>query len=111
MAAKTLPTLLKQLSGRSHAHGCSECNNRYTDACTIPDIDARCQVCRGTSHGRPMWDESADPASCCYQHCKEATMQIRGVYGLAGTRTWYRCSVCSRTHPFKPELEAVGGPL
>ena len=104
-SGRTLPTLLAQLSGKHHAHGCSECSARYTDACLAPSVDARCQECRGSTHGRPMWDVSGDPASCCYEYSKEATIEVRGAYQLAGERTWYRCSVCSRTHPRKP----VGG--
>lgn len=110
MAAKTLPTLLNQLTGKHHAHGCYDCGCRYTDACQKPGEDGRCISCR-SGHERAMWDVSSDPASCCYEYSKKATIEIRGAYALAGECQWYRCSVCSRTHPFKPELEAVGGPL
>jgi hypothetical protein len=108
--AKTLPTLLRNLEGKHHAHGCRSCGQRYTDACRTTDVDGPCQDCRGGKHGRPIWDLNSDPADCCYQHSKECDIWTRGVYDLAGTRTWYRCSVCSRTHPFKPEMETVGGP-
>lgn len=97
---------MKSLARQHHAHGCAECHLRYTDACNIPDVDGRCQACRG-SH-RPLWSLNADPAECCLEHSRLVTKEEMARYALAGSHTWYRCSQCSRTHPYKPK-EARNG--
>lgn len=112
-SVKTIPTLLKQLAGRHHAHGCAQCNLRYTDCCNTPGQDGRCITCRGGRHGRALWDENADPVSCCRAYSREVTIDQRARYDLAGTRSWWICQVCARTHPYMPvsvEEPAVGGP-
>lgn len=111
---KTLPTLLKSLNGRHHAHGCSDCKLRYTDACRTSDVDGLCQDCRKSAHGRPVWEVNGDPHPCCYRDSIKATIEVRSAYELAGTRSWWKCRTCARTHPYQPvsveEPAAVGGP-
>ena len=93
-----------------HAHGCDQCSRRYTDTCTTPSVNGRCQTCR---HGRsplecdlrPLWDRDHDPRACCREVSKLIiTAAEMERYGLAGPGPWFKCKTCSRTHPYDPRI-------
>lgn len=93
--------MAKGLKGSLHAHGCARCCTRYTDACETHQIDGLCTACRG---GLP-WQfliDSAAPHDCCRERARLVTRDERLIYRLGGTRLWFICSACARTHPFNP---------
>lgn len=104
MAAQkiTIAAALRTLVGRHHAHGCYQCAARYTDACHRVEVDALCQKCRGAE--RPLWDRNGDVSGCCTENARLCTPDELKLYKLAGIRSWFRCRICSRTHPFNPKF-------
>jgi hypothetical protein len=93
----------KSLKGSLHAHGCTRCHIRYQDACREL-ADRLCTGCRG---GRP-WQlliDNASPKDCCVATARLATKDEKSTYRLAGTRLWFICAQCKRTHPFDPKHE------
>lgn len=92
----------KSLAGSLHAHGCAACHTRYEDACPTPADDARCTPCRGGQPWQYLIDNRA-PRDCCRQNARLATKDDKSRYKLAGSRLWFICPTCSRTHPFDPK--------
>lgn len=101
MGRVTLVTAIRQMSGKHHAHGCSECHLRYTDACSTPEQNGKCVTCR-VGQQRALWDQNSDPAGCCVNAREVKDAETLGKYKLAGPGPWYRCPVCSRTHAHDP---------
>jgi len=100
------PTLAKvNLDGRWHAHGCGRCGLRYADSCDDSLDDGVCASCRG-GRPRPLWDRNSDPALCCLEESRLATVEQRRTYLLVGQSTWWICQVCKRTHPYNPKKES-----
>jgi hypothetical protein len=91
----------KSLKGTYHAHGCVRCTTRYMDACEMHTDDALCTPCRGGLAWQELID-SAAPHDCCRLNSRLVTKDEKGTYKLAGTRLWFICSTCARTHPFNP---------
>lgn len=94
----------KNLSGIYHAHGCRRCNVRYDDACTTPTQDDLCTACRGLRPWQVLID-GALPRDCCRQKARLVTKDEIAIYKLAGTRMWFICPTCARTHPFDPKRQ------
>lgn len=89
------------MKGSLHAHGCARCHVRYEDACAEPGTDQLCTACRG---GRP-WQALIDsrlPRDCCREQARLVSKDDKDRYRLAGTRLWFICPGCSRTHPYDP---------
>lgn len=91
----------KSLARTRHAHGCARCRTRYEDACAEPAVDQLCDACRGLRVWQLLIDNRA-PRDCCRERCHIATREERDRYRLGGTRLWFICSDCARTHPFDP---------
>jgi hypothetical protein len=91
----------KSLSGSRHAHGCTRCAVRYEDACTEHTIDGLCTACRGGRAWQLLIDNAA-PHECCTHNSRLVSKAEKITYHLAGTRLWFICATCSRTHPFNP---------
>lgn len=88
-----------------HAHGCTRCNRRYMDACRSVGTDELCFPCR-TGKPPSVYDLSRLPQPCCHESSQPVrTPDEHARYALAGKHSWWRCRVCSRTHPFNPALE------
>lgn len=85
-----------------HAHGCIECHGRYTDACSEPDHDGQCEMCRweGTNSARSRGFDYGqwDPRPCCME-ATEASKEQLDKFSLRGYGPWYICPTCVRTHP------------
>lgn len=88
-----------------HAHGCVECKGRYEDACDEANGNARCSYCT-IGHG---WDELRDaklPKDCCKLHSrpirvdKQMRIDEGKTYKLSKGCVWFKCDLCSRTHPY-----------
>lgn len=86
------------LRGKYHRHFCADrdCRLFYEDHCDEPEVNGRCQHCRGTSraHAAVM-----DPQECCIDNCKQVLLSddlLR--YQLAGPGPWFQCKTCARTH-------------
>lgn len=93
--------MARSLKNTSHAHGCVRCTTRYQDACADIAVDGLCTACQG---GRP-WQyliDSAAPHKCCESNSRLVSKDEKQIYRLAGSRLWFICSTCSRTHPFNP---------
>lgn len=91
--------------GARHAHGCTTCHARYSDACADTANDGLCQTCRGTP--RPLWEAAYDPIACCLTSAVPVRGETRARYSLAGTSTWFICLYCARTHPFDPRARST----
>jgi hypothetical protein len=89
------------LKGSFHAHGCVRCTTRYQDACQNFHDDGLCTSCRGGRAWQYLID-SAAPHECCRTNARMVTKNEKQVYRLAGTRLWFICATCARTHPFNP---------
>ncbi len=92
---------MKSLKGTLHAHGCVRCTTRYTDACQTHLEDGLCTACQGGIPWQALID-SAAPHACCQVNSRLVTRDEKAIYKLAGTRLWFICSTCARTHPFNP---------
>lgn len=95
--------MAKSLKGSLHAHGCVRCQVRYQDACAEPAIDTLCTGCRGLLVWQLLVD-SAAPHECC-RNSRLVTKEEKVRYSLAGTRLWFICPRCARTHPFDPRRQ------
>lgn len=105
MAARRVPI--------HHAHGCLGCGRRYTDSCTTPLANGHCPTCR-TGAPPTLLDRNHLPQECCrtvvLREDGTKLAQSRLItdkdelnkYALGGMAPWFRCRVCSRTHPFDP---------
>jgi hypothetical protein len=96
-----------RLRNKHHAHGCTECSLRYTDACDTPEENWRCLMCR-SGQERALWDQNSDPDECCRtlsRQVSDAETVMR--YKLGGPGPWFRCDKCSRTHSFNPRSANV----
>jgi hypothetical protein len=91
----------RSLKGSYHAHGCVRCGTRYQDACESHQVDALCTTCRGGRAWQLLIDNAA-PHPCCHQHARLVTKDEKQIYRLGGTRLWFICSSCARTHPYNP---------
>jgi hypothetical protein len=94
----------KSLKNSLHAHGCVRCATRYQDACTEYGTDALCTACRGGKPWQLLIDSNA-PHACCVEHSRLVTKIEKASYRLAGSRLWFICKKCSRTHPFDPRTQ------
>jgi hypothetical protein len=92
------------MRGTLHAHGCLHCHTRFTDACETPEYDDLCVGCRGGLVWTVMV-QSANPRQCCRELARMVTKDEKSQYRLAGTRRWFICPRCARTHPFNPKTE------
>jgi hypothetical protein len=90
--------------GSLHAHGCIRCVTRYQDACRTPAVDGLCTSCRGGRAWQLLID-NALPRDCCREQARLVTKEQKVSYSLAGTRLWFICPSCARTHPFNPRTE------
>lgn len=91
------------MKGRLHAHGCTRCHVRYTDAC-VDLLDGHCTACRGGRAWQLLID-SAAPHDCCFEKSRLITKDDKERYSLAGGHLWHICTTCSRTHPCKPRRQ------
>lgn len=92
---------LKPLDRRLHAHGCTQCSRRYSDACAQATVNALCQACKGRQ--RPIWELDLDPQACCEVNSVPVTRPEKLMnYRLAGDMPWWICVKCCRTIPFNP---------
>lgn len=88
-----------------HAHGCTECELRYADACSTPEVNGVCMSCRT---GQDISIERLDrcPKDCCTYHSVQIEdSKVLNQYDLAGPGPWWICKGphgCFRTHPFDP---------
>jgi len=99
-----LLTAVRQLRNKHHAHGCTECSLRYTDACATPEVNDLCLGCRTGRLERALWDVNSNPDRCCSTQSRKVTdAETVMRYKLGGPGPWYRCTKCSRTHSFNPE--------
>lgn len=87
-----------------HAHGCKRCVVRYEDACATPGEDGLCTGCRGGKVWQLLIDNRL-PVDCCRELSRLATKEQKLTYRLGGTRLWFICPTCARTHPFNPRTE------
>ena len=88
-----------------HRHGCTQCGQRYDDACTSSDVNGRCHVCRGVRPGLTPWEESYAPRDCCRALSRPASEAEVEDYKLGGPGPWWICQPgtgCARTHPYNP---------
>ncbi len=92
----------KAFNGTRHAHGCIRCQTRYEDACDDSSTDALCVECRG-GRGFTLLIENARPRLCCQARSSIVTKDQRDTYRLAGSKVWWICRDCARTHPFNPK--------
>lgn len=96
----TAPTYsVAKLAGRRHVHFCSdrECRMAYECACDEPEVNGRCNLCRGTR--RPLWVANRDPQDCCVNNCAQITDKAElHRYQLAGPGPWFQCKSCARCH-------------
>lgn len=92
---------MPRLAEKLHAHGCADCGARFEDNCKTPTVDPLCFTCRT---GRPasLLTRGRLPIDCCFEHSREAKPHERATYRLAGTRVWFICTKCQRTHPTRP---------
>lgn len=91
----------RSLKNSLHAHGCTNCHVRYSDACADVVNDGRCEACRGCKPWQFMID-SAAPKDCCRRASRMVTKDEKVTYRLAGGHLWHICGTCKRTHPTNP---------
>jgi len=92
--------VLRKMNDSLHHHACLGCGFRYSCACPEAARNARCQACRDQNkRARPCWDQSTDPAECCFGNCEQVldTDAIER-YRLAGPGPWFQCKTCKRAH-------------
>lgn len=92
------PASVATLAFKHHAHRCTTCGRRFTDACGQPEVNTSCMTCK-FGHSRPLWHVNHDPQPCCVgaQVMTDPREVVR--YSLGGPGPWYQCSTCHRTHP------------
>lgn len=83
-----------------HAHGCTRCSGRYEDACDVPNGNGLCRSCQGF---RPfeLLRQNRLPRDCCFVHSRLMTKDELKSYRLSTACTWFRCTACSRTFPYR----------
>lgn len=87
--------------GKRHAHGCTACGRRYTDACQEPLVNRTCSCVTG--HARSQWDRDSDPQDCCRLYSQPVVnTETLARYALGGDEPWFQCQTCFRTHPRDP---------
>jgi hypothetical protein len=90
-----------------HRHGCTQCGQRYDDACARSDVNVRCRICRGSPHTLTPWERAYAPQKCCRSMARLATDDEVERYKLGGPGPWWICSPghgCARTHPYDPRF-------
>lgn len=87
--------------GDFHFHACTDCGHRYGDNCRTPAQNGTCGACR-SGFDRPLWERNQDPRDCCYENARQCDATTRQHYLLGGDTDWYKCTICSRTIPYKP---------
>lgn len=101
-----MATRLINRAGKPHAHGCTTCKGRYEDACPDPHQPGVCNPCQGFAPWQLLID-SRKAKDCCRAHSRLCSKDERNQYGLSESCPWWRCLVCSRTHPFiQPSQES-----
>lgn len=83
-----------------HAHGCTRCSGRYEDACQTPNEAGVCRPCQGFA----SWEllrHNRLPRDCCPVHSRLMNKDEVKQYRLSTACSWFRCTACSRTFPFR----------
>lgn len=90
---------LTKLAGVAHFHFCSdrECRLIYEDSCDTPEVNGRCEPCRGRTRSRYL--PVRDPQECCIDNCVQITYRpLLITHQLAGPGPWFQCKTCARAH-------------
>lgn len=87
---------------KAHKHACTNpsCRLVYEDNCFAPELNGRCQPCRGM---RRTWVTNGrtamDPRPCCHRNTELVTdPDDLERYQLAGPGPWFQCLTCRRAH-------------
>jgi len=90
---------VRNWAAKPHAHGCTTCKGRYEDTCLAPNTNSECRPCRGLTPWA-LLVANRKPRDCCYAHSRLCNKDERNQYGLSEACAWFRCLICSRTHPY-----------
>lgn len=88
-----------------HAHGCVVCKGRYEDACDAANENGKCSYCT-YGHGWDLLRDNKLPKDCCKIHSrpvkvdKQMNLDEFKQYKLSRSIAWFKCDLCSRTHPY-----------
>lgn len=97
--------------GSLHRHGCRKCSGIVINCtCETPETDPLCELCL-FGRRRSFWPQDHVPRDCCRAYSIKQTADEKRQRLLAGTRSWWRCEVCSRVHAISPSDPANDPPV